>query len=220
MAELQQWLHEGADLLEQGSNDPTQSRVLDQLVEAEAYGLFRYLLSEDIGADARELITAQVRKVFSTALDLHQMMLFSKAFLHVSMSHDLKKYDPKRMDRIESSGAAAVTEEVKMVISPLLMKETVSDDESHSQCSVLIKSQVICERVKKADDDVVFVKKVKKTATQKTSTTAKKDGTTGDQAKESSTKTAEKDKTSGGEQNQVRQSRGPSEDRRAESQRR
>jgi hypothetical protein len=171
MAELEQWLHEGADLLEQASNDPAQSRVLDQLVDAEAHGLFRYLLSEDIGDDARKSITGQVRMVFSTAVELHQMMLFSRSFFHTRMSHDGKKYDSKVMYLIQDPDDAAVTEKIKMVVSPLLMKETISNVEPYSECSVLVKSQVICERPKQTDDDVVFVKNVQKTVAQKTSTT-------------------------------------------------
>jgi hypothetical protein len=100
LPDLEQWVLEGAELLQRASSDPGEAHVIDKLVKSETHGICHDLIDEDLGDEVYREIAHGVGKMVSMAVRLHQTMLSSRGFFHVSMPGGLDQSVRQKMDEV------------------------------------------------------------------------------------------------------------------------
>ncbi|KAL2213742.1 hypothetical protein CC79DRAFT_1362539 [Sarocladium strictum] len=140
------WISDGTYHL-RSAMDHAKAEPLQELVNQASDKLLRMVHpSERTGAG--EAIKRDAHAIFLIALEMHKMMLSSRAFFETiwvdpGLRHGKKlPFDPSTMESLASSGEPKY---VLWALTPILYKTGNADGQHYDQDTVLEKAQVICD---------------------------------------------------------------------------
>lgn len=138
-------------MLEQITPDADEKEVANELAVAAGLPIGSSLINSatkpaTLGRVHRELFT-----IFQTALELHRLMLSSRAFFcvaKVSIRTDrtgIMRFNGKYMTAVECSASSPEGQIVEVNISPAVIKYGNSDGQDYDQSMLLVKANVACK---------------------------------------------------------------------------